>query len=948
MSNNITLIKAITPKAVSKTYSVSDDGVIKKQAMANITKGKAKTVAVESAQDMVELLNKVAASTDLAICSGSWRGAQVGKSFNLLTQSELAKRVSKPQHDITELVEVKGEQYGARIKAMVEPSSWVLLDCDTPDAMPSHMATMSLSERLEALDVVVEGISKCERVELRSSSSRVSFAGQKAGEYSHAWIRISDASKLEVLRAYLRVHTIIEGVAYEQPNFSRETGAKIGSSPRTLVDLAVLDHARLTFASKPVLDPDAWELVLHEADVRIVNEGCGVLDVSTIELPDAQTMFHMNEVRGTNETLKADSGTFIFEDTDTLRDDTLIMVKGEERQLAEWVKEMREQGIDKLRCEAPFRESSSEAGILRVTDRGEVLIHDVGCNTNYKLTIDVLAMFDGVEVEQDDFTEADKDADKEAVSKSALRLAKRITIAINRSLGLARAYDETEDGEIDEEKDDGSIEFVVCDPKVVNKMLKNTFYFPTASDFLFCNNKNQLVEYSRSDVWGALVETFGSPINQVKLNTEIMKIADSMAADKINQTAINKFIKGVREMAQTMLLSYVKLYQQHKKMGISIDMFEKKARMEFSTDDVTVVFPHETLRCVTPLAKNEVLADYKEHFPNLDEFLDFIAAARFASGRKKAHLWIKATSDWGKDLLMDAIGGLGVVVKLNEKEVESAIEGKPVGKDAHNFKRALVAHFNEFKTIKSELKQLENGLTISPKHQMVQSVPLYGKVFTSAEDVNGLVTENGVENQFANRFCMFNETGSIESRPMFQRHGGGVYFQSIQRYACDELNKRITAYIQLGRLGSVRKADEDLKAFVEKHTIKNLFDTLDEQVGHIAEDFAQWVKDAFTWADKGEDFDNESGVQGLVLYDQDVRGRAINQFVHVIKSKDKEYVLITSPTTLVNRWLREMYEGSDLFVIKHKVGAIIRHLGGVVTPKDEHGRTRKGVKIEFD
>jgi hypothetical protein len=283
---------------------------------------------------------------------------------------------------------------------------------------------------------------------------------------------------------------------------------------------------------------------------------------------------------------------------------------------------------------------------------------------------------------------------------------------------------------------------------------------------------------------------------------------------------------------------------------------------------------------------------------------------------------------------------------LNEKEVEAAIEGKPVGKDANSFKRALIAHFNEFKTIKSELKQLENGMTISPKHQMMQTVPLYGKVFTSAEDVRGLITENGVENQFANRFCMFNEKGSIEARPMFDKLGGGVYLQTIQRYACDELNKRINAYIRLGRIGSARKADADLKQFVNKHTIKNRYETLDENLAKVAEDFEQWVRDAFDVVVPDED---DFGADGnrIVLDTSDNRGRLLKTFCHVVTNKDSHFVMLTKPRKVINDWLWEMNHGSDFHVVLPKINNLIELLGGLQVRKDAKGKSRRGLKFDF-
>ena len=80
-----------------------------------------------------------------------------------------------------------------------------------------------------------------------------------------------------------------------------------------------------------------------------------------------------------------------------------------------------------------------------------------------------------------------------------------------------------------------------------------------------------------------------------------------------------------------------------------------------------------------------MIVDYKEHFPRIDLFLEFIAAARFSRDRKKAYLWIQAATDWGKGLLMGALSELGCSVNLNMADLERMIEGGPSGQSPEGF-----------------------------------------------------------------------------------------------------------------------------------------------------------------------------------------------------------------------------------------------------------------------
>lgn len=63
--------------------------------------------------------------------------------------------------------------------------------------------------------------------------------------------------------------------------------------------------------------------------------------------------------------------------------DTEITVKGVVKPLHAWLVDMK--SGDKLRCEAPFRASTSEAGFVMIMKNGKPCIHDVGTSTTHQL-----------------------------------------------------------------------------------------------------------------------------------------------------------------------------------------------------------------------------------------------------------------------------------------------------------------------------------------------------------------------------------------------------------------------------------------------------------------------------------------------------------------------------------------------------------------------------------
>ena len=73
----------------------------------------------------------------------------------------------------------------------------------------------------------------------------------------------------------------------------------------------------------------------------------------------------------------------MFEDRGQLQFLTEIEIDGVIKPLADWLVHMFDRDIEKMRCEAPFRASKSEAAFIRITEHGEIFIFDAGLETNY-------------------------------------------------------------------------------------------------------------------------------------------------------------------------------------------------------------------------------------------------------------------------------------------------------------------------------------------------------------------------------------------------------------------------------------------------------------------------------------------------------------------------------------------------------------------------------------
>ncbi len=329
---------------------------------------------------------------------------------------------------------------------------------------------------------------------------------------------------------------------------------------------------------------------------------------------------------------------------------------------------------------------------------------------------------------------------------------------------------------------------------VIESIITASFWSGVRSKIYLLTSLEDLVQFPAVEGPKFLRRRHGSPVD-----------IDELAKVEMDAAARKKLAGCIEAAVFGPIIDQLKYANQRDAVEWHVDMFAKAARMELVEDRVSITLTHRPLTVDASDADDTVMADYREHFPELDDVLAFIVAGRFALDRKKAYLWMQCASDWGKGLLLGALSDLGLVVQMSTTEIEAAFDGKPVGRRPEDFKRAFVLAVDEFKSVKSELKQLQSEMWIAPKHQLTAKVDLYTKLFLSAENVASLVSDHGVEDQFANRMSIITASGNITARPMFDGDGG-AYFRAIRAHIGSEINRLVADYQRLGRHGAELRA----------------------------------------------------------------------------------------------------------------------------------------------
>jgi putative DNA primase/helicase len=140
---------------------------------------------------------------------------------------------------------------------------------------------------------------------------------------------------------------------------------------------------RLIFCAKPDVS-SAPGYSVGDADVRIVNEGGGALDVSWLDVPQPERLSAYRRGTGQHVEIRIENGALTCTDYGQLTPDTEVEVRGVTKPFSSWLPEVPIDG--KLRCETPFRASTSEAAFIGRHKDGTPFLYDVGTDTKYCLT----------------------------------------------------------------------------------------------------------------------------------------------------------------------------------------------------------------------------------------------------------------------------------------------------------------------------------------------------------------------------------------------------------------------------------------------------------------------------------------------------------------------------------------------------------------------------------
>ena len=374
---------------LGKRFGIKSDGSIDKQSRVNVTRGIAVMYIVDTPEAMSALLEAVGKDSHAAIVNSSFDGIEPGEEFLIGSAREIEKLTGIPRGDRARQQGVHRIQIGdkhykmvGRFKENVRPSRWQLLDRDIDVHTPAPFAAMSLEQWVQSFFGLVPGVADLTYCHAPSTSSRVLRDGVPVGGGNgHVWLQVKDPSDIERARTAILISAADLGLTWLKPRYSRtEPGKVIGHSLATIIDTSVWTPGRLVFVGEPVagegLSVAPLTVTIHRS------AGAQRLDTSMLVLPDASQIRKITRKAGVAMEVQQGATGLRITASDLTLDTEIETVDGGIKS----VRELVQQGVTgKLRCQTPFRDSSSFAAFYSTNDAGKPFVYDSGTSTTHWL-----------------------------------------------------------------------------------------------------------------------------------------------------------------------------------------------------------------------------------------------------------------------------------------------------------------------------------------------------------------------------------------------------------------------------------------------------------------------------------------------------------------------------------------------------------------------------------
>lgn len=457
----------------------------------------------------------------------------------------------------------------------------------------------------------------------------------------------------------------------------------------------------------------------------------------------------------------------------------------------------------------------------------------------------------------------------------------------------------------------------LIDRKVYKQLLNHIFFFKSGKEIIVFTKDTKEIKFVSSEknlkIW--IDQNFQNLFTFPK---------DTPAEDiaKVKKNIFDIMIVDLQIKNQYSVLSYRR------------DPWAKEAvilRDDHKLEYVAPYFyikPYSDKFLIDIVQMNLIVDDYRQHFPQFDDFLDWLIANRFTTNRRTSYSYLRVNAGFGKSFLASIFEELGTGRKILQTQLKhnSASDLSPV-----DFRNSFILMIDEFTHFAKELKDLTHGMYLSAKYQLSEYVPLYAKVFMSAEKSTSFFGDAGVDEQLADRVSIIDlsNCGKLENRKLYKANTK-LYHEALKKYVNQFFNNRAEYYVKLGEL----EANVQANKMLDKHF--NKYKTESDTVERIREKCVAYLKEFVEWYGTGD-------MQGM---------RARNTFFERLE----RVVLVKNDDEVVSKDIVKMYEiliseAGDQFAKTAKFKqTVLDEIFSVSLSKKQHkckGKNTRGILINL-
>ena len=375
-----TFVSVLTAKEpINKQIIRTGDGSLKKHPARPVASARIRSHEIRNLDEFKSLLDMVADNPAKCIMLGyNQQLADSQESAHIITQKKYARLFGA---SATGIQEKQGALYLTRTKDNFKPSSIALFDYDVGETTPDAFR-FTRGKWVDELEKIIPGFTGTGKVFSNSASGRILVEGsplKSAGFHCYVWLNGAQDDPDLGRRLYLKA--LSEGLAWVPELPGREESVSIKAAPQTIFDPSVFSPERVVYAGSPVIRGPELALIGPELEIQpgsdLPTESCS-FDMKRAAEVKLKYAIDTGIQTGGNDRLYLDMANLELNTEVELDTGQVVTVR-------DWWASMDDLGHAQTRCQTPFRQSDSQAGILDVDDYGRPYLIDVGTQIRHIL-----------------------------------------------------------------------------------------------------------------------------------------------------------------------------------------------------------------------------------------------------------------------------------------------------------------------------------------------------------------------------------------------------------------------------------------------------------------------------------------------------------------------------------------------------------------------------------